>query len=124
MEAADKERRRKEILDRLGLSKEEAIAKSIGNLTDNEKVDFITNLSPGEEENLAIMDSIADRYELPWLKDYVLRVKRLRTSVNGWRANQLVAVIAEKMKEQKKGILGRVFKRDDGKGRWKVEEFE
>lgn len=117
--------RRKEILDRLGLSKEEAIAKSIGNLTDNEKVDFTTNLLPGEDSSFAVMDSIAERYDLPWLKDYVLRTKRLRTSVNGWRASQLVSVIAEKMREAKKGVLSRIFHRNDEKNnRWKVDEFE
>jgi len=124
MEAAEKLRLRKEIMQKIGMTtKEEAVAKGIADLSDQEKIDYMTNLLPGEDANLAIMDSIAERYELPWLKDFVMRQKKLRTSVNGWRANQIVAVATEKIKEERKGLLRRIFQRDEKK-RWQVEEFE
>lgn len=124
MEASEKARLQKEIMQKIGMSsKEEAIAKGISDLSDQEKIDYMTNLLPGEDSNLAIMDSIAARYGLPWLKDFVLRQKKLRTSVNGWRANQIVAVATEKIKEERRGILKRIFQRDEKK-RWQVEDFE
>jgi hypothetical protein len=118
------DRLKKEILQRIGLSsKEEAIAKGISDLSDEDKIDYMTNLVPGEDDTLALMDSIADRYDIAWLHDFVIRKKKLRTSVHGWRANQIVAVATEKIKEERKSLLGRIFKRDE-KSRWKVEEFE
>lgn len=121
---AEKIKLRKEIMQKIGMTtKEEAVAKGIADLSDQEKIDYMTNLLPGEDANLAIMDSISDRYELPWLKDFVMRQKKLRTSVNGWRANQIVAVATEKIKEERRSILRRIFQRDDKK-RWQVEEFE
>jgi len=124
MEASEKARLKKEIMQRVGMSsKEEAIAKGISDLSDEEKLEYFTNLAPLEDDSLAIMSSIADRYEIPWLQKLVRMKLKLRTSVNGWRANQIVAVATEKMKEERKGILGRILHRDE-KNRWKVEEFE
>lgn len=125
MEASEKARIRKEIMQKIGMStKEEAVAKGIADLSDEEKLDYMTNLLAGEDESLTLMSSIADRYDLPWLQDYVKRLKKLRTSVNGWRANQIVAVATEKIKEERRGVLARIFNRGEKKDRWKVEEFE
>lgn len=124
MDAVEKASLRKEIMQKIGMStKEEAVAKGIADLSDQEKIDYMTNLLPGEDANLAIMDSIAERYDLPWLKDFVMRQKKLRTSVNGWRANQIVAVATEKIKEERRSLLKRIFQKDEKK-RWQVEQFE
>lgn len=124
MEASEKAKLKKEIMQRIGLStREEAIAKGISDLSDEDKLEYFTNLAPMEDDQLALMASIADRYEIPWMKKLVRTKLKLRTSVNGWRANQIVAVATEKMKEERKSLLGRIFKRDEKK-RWQVEEFE
>jgi hypothetical protein len=124
MESAEKARLKKEIMQRIGLStREEAIAKSINDLSDEDKLEYFTNLIPEEDNSLSIMSCIADRYDIDWLKKFINKKLKLRTSVNGWRANQIVTIAVEKMKEERKSLLGRIFKRDKN-DRWKVEEFE
>jgi len=120
----NKEELKKQILDKLGLaSKEEAIAKGIADLTDTEKLDFVTNVFPFEDDELALMDNIAEEFELDWLKRFVEKKLKLRCSVMGWRANQIVDIAGEKRKEEGRfGFLRRLFKREN-KGK-EVEPFE
>ncbi|MGF3573549.1 MAG: hypothetical protein ACQXXG_09055 [Candidatus Bathyarchaeia archaeon] len=116
---------KKEIMQKIGLSsKEEAIAKGISDLSDEEKLEYFSNLAPLEDDQIALMAIIAKRYEIPWMQDLVRMKLKLRTSVNGWRANQIVAVATEKVKQERRSLLGRLFKRNEDKKRWQVEEFE
>jgi hypothetical protein len=127
MDDGEKARLKKELLQKLGLgSKEEAVAKGIANLTEDEKLEFITMITMGEDEELSTMLTIAADYELAWLEDWVIDKLKLRCSVNGWRANQIVSIAAEKRKEEGRfGFLGRIFKRGEGKSKLgNVEEFE
>ena len=113
---------KKEITQKLGLtSKEEAIAKGIADLTDEDKLEYFSNLIQGEDEELAIMKTVAERYDIAWMNKLVNTKLKLRTSVGGWRAGQVVGIATEKMKEERKSLLGRILKRD-GKG--SVEVFE
>jgi ABC-type Na+ transport system ATPase subunit NatA len=121
----DKERLKREIMQKIGLSsKEEAIAKGISDLSDEEKLEYFSNLAPLEDDQIALMAIIAKRYEIPWMQELVRTKLKLRTSVNGWRANQIVAVATEKVKQERRSLLGRLFKRNEEKRRWQVEEFE
>ena len=117
-----------EILKTLGMGgREEAIAKAIGDLTDEEKLEFLTYLYPFEDDALSTMMTIADRYGLSWLRDWVRWKIKLRTSVGGWRANQLVNIASEKRREQPRfSFLSRIFgrSRKKEKGLGEVEEFE
>ena len=62
-----------EILKQFGLAgKEEAIAKAIAELTDEEKLYFVSYVYPWEDDSLATMLTLADRYGLGWLKDHCL----------------------------------------------------
>lgn len=116
---------KKEIMQKIGLSsKEEAIAKGISDLSDEEKLEYFSNLAPLEDDQIALMAIIAKRYEIPWMQELVRMKLKLRTSVNGWRANQIVAVATEKIKQERRSLLGRIFKRNEEKKRWQVEEFE
>ena len=113
-----------EILKQFGFGgKDEAIAKAIAELTDEEKIWFISYVYPWEDDNLATLLTLADRYQLGWLKQHCLCKLKLRCSVNGWRGNQLVAIAAEKRQEQSRfGFLTRLFRREkEKKG---VEPFE
>ncbi len=112
-----------ELLKQFGLGKEEAIAKAIGELTDEEKLLFVSYVYPWEDDSLATMLTVADRYNLSWLTDHCLWKLKLRTSVNGWRANQLVAIASEKRQEQSRfSFLTRLFKRE--KEKMGAEPFE
>lgn len=115
----------KEIMDILGMGKEEAIAKTISGLTDEEKIDFITYVYPGEDDKLALLSSIAERYNYSWLQDWVHRKKCLRTSLMGWRAGQLTSIASEKRREERGfrlfGLFGRKKEKRLEEG---VEEFE
>ncbi len=124
MEAADKARLKKEIMQRIGLSsKEEAIAKGISDLSDEEKLEYFSNLAPMEDDSLAMMYSIAERYGIEWMKKMIRMKLKLRTSVNGWRANQIVAVATEKMRQERKSLLARIFRKNEDKKRG-YEDFE
>jgi hypothetical protein len=124
MDEAERALLKKQLLQKLGLgSKEEAIAKGIADLTEEEKLEFISMIYPFEDEELSLMLVIAEDYGLEWLTSFVKKKLKMRCSVNGWRANQIVLIAAEKRKEESRfGFLGRLFKRDgEKKG---VEEFE
>jgi hypothetical protein len=113
-----------EVLKQFGLAgKEEAIAKAISESTDEEKLWFVSYVYPWEDDNLATMLTLAERYKLGWLKDQCLNKLKLRCSVNGWRSNQLVAIAAEKRQEQSRfGFFARLFRREkEQKG---MEPFE
>jgi len=117
-----------ELLKTLGMGgREEAIAKAIGDLTDEEKLPFLTYLYPFEDDALSTMMVIADRYGLSWLEGQVNWKLKFRTSVGGWRANQLVNIASEKRREQSRfSFLSRIFgrSRKKEKGLGEVEEFE
>jgi len=125
MEAAEKAKLKKEIMQRVVMgSKEEAIAKGIGDLTDEEKLEYFTNLAPLEDDSLAMMASIAERYHIAWMSKMIRMKLKLRTSVNGWRAGQIVQVASEKMEqERKRSLLSKIFRRDEDKKRG-YNEFE
>lgn len=125
MDETERARLKKELLQKLGLgSKEEAIAKGIADLTDEDKLEFVSMVYPFEDDELSLMLTIAEDYELDWLETFVLEKLKLRCSVNGWRASQIVSIAAEKRKEQGRfGFLGRLFKRGEGEKKG-VEEFE
>lgn len=113
------------ILERLGIGKEEAIAKAIGELTDEEKLEFISYVYPIEDDNLALMSSIAERYGYSWLQHWVYKKLKLRTSLMGWRANQLTNIASEKRKEEAGKLRLFGFLRRGKKSKLgEVEEFE
>ncbi|MEM1590276.1 MAG: hypothetical protein QW175_07650 [Candidatus Bathyarchaeia archaeon] len=113
----------KEILESLGIGKEEAIAKAIGELTSEEKLEFITYVYPAEDDKLALLASIAERYGYSWLHHWVNKKLALRTSLLGWRANQLSAIASEKRREEHGWRIFGFLKRKKEKG-FEVEEFE
>lgn len=123
----EKEKKLEKILSGLGLSsREEAIAQAIKDLSDEEKLEFFSLLSIGEDENLALMLTISDRYDLDWLKSYVIKKLKLRTSVQGWRAKQIADIAAEKRKTDQGGFFFRLLHRGDKKekGLGEVADFE
>lgn len=72
----------KKILESLGATtKEEALAQAIQELSDREKVKMFSEIAPYEDETLACLLVIADRYRLSWLKSFLLEKLQLRVSI-------------------------------------------
>lgn len=115
----------REILETLGFGKEEAIAKTISNLTAEEKLEFITYVYPGEDDKLALLRTIADRYGYDWLDMWITKKLTLRTSLMGWRAGQLTGIASEKRREERGFRLFGIFRRKEKKKLEEgIEEFE
>ncbi|MGC8937146.1 MAG: hypothetical protein ACP5KV_07300 [Candidatus Methanomethylicaceae archaeon] len=111
----------KEIMRNISLGgKEEAIARAVSELTDEEKIVMLSNLYPFEDEELSLIKLIGERYEVGFLRDYVQTKLMLRCSVMGWRANQITSIAAE-AKKQRAGLLTRLF---GGKKRKEESELE
>lgn len=99
----------KEIMRNISLGgREEAIARAVSELTDEEKIALLSNIYPFEDEELSLIQLIGERYDVGFLKDYVQTKLKLRCSVMGWRANQIAAIAAEARK-QRVGALTRLF---------------
>lgn len=113
----------KEIMKNLSLGgKEEAIARAVSELTDEEKIAMLSNLYPFEDEELSLIQLIGERYDVGFLKDYVQTKLKLRCSVMGWRANQIASIAAE-AKKQRVGFLTRLFGKKKGKEEAELEDL-
>jgi len=111
----------KEIMRNISLGgREEAIARAVSELTDEQKIALLSNIYPFEDEELSLIQIIGERYNAEFLKDYVQTKLKLRCSVMGWRANQIAAIAAEARK-QRVGALTRLFGRRRGKERSESE---
>jgi hypothetical protein len=119
-EEIDVEALMKDVLKQLGLgSKDEAIAKGISDLTDEEKMELMSNLDFDEDDELALIKLIGESFEIPFLIDYVEKKLRLRCSRGGWKSEQIVRIASEKRKEKAFGFLRGLFRRKE-----KTEEIE
>ena len=112
IEIVDVDEVMRDILKELRIgSKDEAIAKSVGDLTDEAKMELMSNLYPFEDDELSIIKMIGSRYKIPFLIDYVETKLRLRCSVTGWKSEQIVRIASEKRKEAGRfGFFKRLFK--------------
>jgi hypothetical protein len=118
-EEIDVEALMKDVLKQLGLgSKDEAIAKGISDLTDEEKMELMSNLDIEEDDELAMIRLIGESFEIPFLIDFVEKKLRLRCSRGGWKSEQIVRIASEKRKEKAFGFFRGLFKRK------KEEEIE
>jgi len=111
-EEIDVEALMKDVLKQLGLgSKDEAIAKGISDLTDEEKMELMSNLDIEEDDELAMIRLIGESFEIPFLIDFVEKKLRLRCSRGGWKSEQIVRIASEKRKEKAFGFFRGLFKR-------------
>lgn len=99
--------------------REEAIATAITDMSDTKKIEFFTYLFQSEDDSLATLIALAERYEYSWLQEIIQHKLMLRSSVGGWRATQLEKIategakagsvsrlqkIKQKLKDVRKGI--------------------
>ena len=120
------EQKVKEILKQIGLGgKDEAIAQAITDLSDESKLAFFTYLFPDEDESFSVLQTIGERYDLGWLNKLIEKRLKLRTSLNGLRAAQIVEIAKETQKQKQGNWLIRRLKGNGEKGQKRgIDEFE
>ena len=102
-----------------GKTREEAFAEAMEKMTTEEKIRIFSFLASGEEWKFAIMEDIAERYNLPNIKKLVMLILQYRCSIGGWRSNQFTSMITEGKKKER--TFWQAFK---GLFRRKKEELE
>jgi len=87
-----------EIIKKIGLgTKEEALAQAIAELSDEEKIKMFSQIQPFEDEALATLLVISERYGLAWLKKQILEKLQLRVSLmRQGRAEYVKMIVGEK----------------------------
>lgn len=97
-------------------TEEEARAIIIKALSDIQKdrMKILSLLHEGEPDQLALMQTIGERYDLKWVSDFITNILRMRVSLEGFRSIQLVKVATAKVRELEesegrvKGFLRRI----------------
>jgi len=102
-----------------GKTREEAFAEAMEKMTQEEKIRFFSYIVAGEDYKFAVMESIAENYNLPRLKQLALKILQYRCSIGGWRSNQFTSMITEGKKKER--TFWQAFK---GLFRRKKEELE
>jgi len=113
------------ILRQIGVvpSTEEALGQAVSNLTeiDEEKIKLLSDVGLWEINQLSLMLTIAERYDMDWLKTYVKNVLKLRVSARRLGRREIVRMIAGTAEREYAGMRGWIAKRF-GRGRKKREE--
>ncbi|MEM3592163.1 MAG: hypothetical protein QW702_08740 [Candidatus Bathyarchaeia archaeon] len=76
----------------LGKSREEAIAKAVEHLANEEKIMMFSDVSFWEIPKLSTLKVIAYRYDLDWLNEYLMFNLLLRVSVNRLGRKEIVNI--------------------------------
>jgi len=80
----------------LGKSKEEAIAKAVEHLANEDKIMMFSDVSFFEIPKLSTLKVIAYRYNLNWLDEYLMFNLLLRVSINRLGRKEIVSIAASK----------------------------
>jgi len=99
-----------EILRKLGIAPntEEALGQAVSNLTDvdEEKIKLLSDLQIWEINQLALMLTIAERYDIQWLRTYVDNMLKLRVSVQRLGRREIVKMISGSAEREHAGVRG------------------
>jgi len=102
------------LLQQIGITtKDEALAQAIQELSDEEKIRLFSQIAPYEDDPLALILTIADRYEISWLKDFIEEKLKLRVSLNRLGRREFVHIVSEGRKEEKKGLRERLARKKE-----------
>lgn len=86
-----------------------AVASAIEKLTNPETIQFLANIEKREIARYSLLLSIAQDFELTWLKTFVISELKLTCSIKGKRAEQLVAITRQpEIFAQDTGILSKI----------------
>jgi hypothetical protein len=103
------------LLRQIGIvpSTEEALGQAVANLTeiDEEKIKLLSDVGLWEVNQLALMLTIAERYDMDWLKTYVKNVLKLRVSARRLGRREIVRMIAGSAEREHAGMRGWIAKR-------------
>jgi len=113
------------ILRQIGVvpSTEEALGQAVSNPTEiaEEKIKLLSDVGLRVFNHLSLMLTIAERYDMDWLKTYVKNVLKLRVSARRLGRREIVRMIAGMAEREYAGMRGWIAKRF-GRGRKKREE--
>jgi len=103
------------ILRQIGIvpSTEEALGQAVQNLTevDEEKIKLLSDVELWEINQLALMFTIAERYDMDWLRTYVRNVLKLRVSARRLGRREIVRMISGAAEREYAGMRGWIAKR-------------
>jgi len=104
-----------DILRQIGIvpSTEEALGQAVTNLTEigEEKIKLLSDVELWEINQLALMLTIAERYDMDWLNTYVKNVLKLRVSAKRLGRREIVRMIAGSTEREYAGMRGWIAKR-------------
>jgi hypothetical protein len=104
-----------DVLRQIGIvpSTEEALGQAVQNLTEieQEKIKLLSDVELWEINQLALMLTIAERYDMDWLRTYVQNVLKLRVSARRLGRKEIVRMIAGSSEREYAGMRGWIAKR-------------
>jgi len=102
------------VLRELGIvSTEEALGQAVQSLTeiDQEKIKLLSDVELWEINQLALMFTIAERYDMDWLRTYVRNVLKLRVSARRLGRREIVRMISGAAEREYASMRGWIAKR-------------
>jgi len=95
---------------------EEALGKIMGLLADESKKFMITDLDPDEIIHLAGLLSVAEKYNITILRNFIYYLMLLRISKNRKGREEIIRLGGARMEQQEnlRQRLGKLFSRDRG----------
>ena len=95
---------------------EEALGKIMGLLADESKKFMITDLDPDEVIHLAGLLSVAEKYNITILRNFIYYLMLLRISKNRKGREEIIKLGGARMEQQEnlRQRLGKLFTRDRG----------
>lgn len=86
-----------------------AVGSAIDKLTNPETIEFLANIDKREIARYSLLLSIADDFKLKWLKTFIISELKLTCSIEGKRAEQLVAITRQpEIFTQDTGLLSKI----------------
>jgi len=90
-----------------------AVASAIKELTSKTAIELLGNIDRRDISRYALLLSIANDFNLSWLKDYVLHELALTASINGKRSEQIVQITRSPdfLTQETTGIIDKIRSR-------------
>ena len=98
----------KELIRAIGFTPDEAVAQAVDILSKEDKIKMFSEIEMREVERLSLLFTIAERYNLEWLRTYVKNELMLRVSHKRLGRREFVQMIATKVKKPVKSLAERV----------------
>jgi hypothetical protein len=104
----------KELIRAIGFTPDEAVAQAVDILSKEDKIKMFSEVEMREVERLSLLFTIAERYNLGWLRTYVMNELMLRVSHKRLGRREFVQMIAAKLRKPVKSLIKRVREKATG----------